>query len=153
MYFIQSLTFLNLSTSVAFAEPTVEEILRKTDDLFRQEHSIMTMEMYVKTDRYERKMTMEITSLGTEKSLIKIMEPAKDAGTCTLKVDQNIWNYLPKVDRVMKIPSGMMGGSWMGSHLTNDDLVIVFGQTYNGVGFLVDDSNAFPSYDEIVVNF
>ncbi len=119
------ITFLFLSSPVAMAEPTptVEEILKKTDDLFRQDHSIMTMEMYVKTERYERKMTMEITSLGTEKSLIKIVEPAKDAGTCTLKIDKNIWNYLPKVDRVMKIPSGMMGGSWMGSHMTNDDLV------------------------------
>ena len=123
MYLLNLLSIVQLGISTAVAEPTVEEILKKTDDLFRQEHSIMTMEMYVKTERYERKMKMEITSLGTEKSLIKIVEPAKDAGTCTLKVDKNIWNYLPKVDRVMKIPSGMMGGSWMGSHLTNDDLV------------------------------
>ena len=109
--------------SLAFAEPTVEEILKKADDLFRQDHSIMEMEMYIKTDRYERKMKMQATSLGTEKTLIKILEPAKDAGMCTLKVDENIWNYLPKVDRTMKIPAGMMGGSWMGSHVSNDDLV------------------------------
>ena len=97
-------------SSFAFAEPTVEEILTKADDLFRQDHSIMEMEMYIKTDRYERKMKMQATSLGTEKTLIKILEPAKDAGMCTLKVDDNIWNYLPKVDRTMKIPAGMMGG-------------------------------------------
>ena len=109
--------------AVAIAEPTVEEILKKADDLFRQDHSIMEMEMYIKTDRYERKMKMQATSLGTEKTLIKILEPAKDAGMCTLKVDENIWNYLPKVDRTMKIPAGMMGGSWMGSHVSNDDLV------------------------------
>ena len=105
------------------ASPSVEDILRKTDDIFRQDHSIVVMQMYVKTKRYERSMKMRATSLGTEKSLITILEPAKEAGTSTLKVDQNIWNYLPKVDRTMKIPSGMMGGSWMGSHLSNDDLV------------------------------
>jgi outer membrane lipoprotein-sorting protein len=104
-------------------EPSVDEILIKIDDLFRKEHSIVTMEMMVKTSRYERTMKMEATSLGTEKTLIRILEPAKDAGTCTLKVDKSIWNYLPRVDRTMKIPSGMMGGSWMGSHLSNDDLV------------------------------
>lgn len=104
-------------------EPSVEKILLKIDDLFRKEHSIVTMEMMVKTNRYERTMKMEATSLGTEKTLIRILEPAKDAGTCTLKVDKAIWNYLPRVDRTMKIPSGMMGGSWMGSHLSNDDLV------------------------------
>ena len=114
---------LFLWASVASADPTVEEILKKADDMFRSDHSIMEMEMYIKTDRYERRMKMQATSLGTEKTLIKILEPAKDAGMCTLKVDNNIWNYLPKVDRTMKIPAGMMGGSWMGSHFSNDDLV------------------------------
>ena len=37
--------------------------------------------------------------------------------------ENDIWNYLPKVDRTIKIPSSMMGGAWMGSHFTNDDLV------------------------------
>ena len=37
--------------------------------------------------------------------MITILEPAKEAGTVTLKVDNNIWNYLPKVDSVMKVPS------------------------------------------------
>jgi hypothetical protein len=41
----------------------------------------------------------------------------------TLKVDKNIWNYLPKVDRTIKVPASMMSGSWMGSHFTNDDIV------------------------------
>ena len=117
--------FLVLPDSISAEEtaPTVEEILRKVDDMFRQEHSIAVMEMHVKTARYERTMKMKAVSLGTEKSLITILEPAKEAGTATLKVGDNIWNYLPKVDRTMKIPSGMMGGSWMGSHFSNDDLV------------------------------
>ena len=41
----------------------------------------------------------------------------------TLKVAENIWNYLPKINRVTKVPASMMAGSWMGSHFTNDDLV------------------------------
>ena len=35
-------------------EPTIEEVLLAADDLFRKEHSIVTMEMTVKTARYER---------------------------------------------------------------------------------------------------
>ena len=38
-------------------------------------------------------------------------------------VGGDIWNYLPKVDRTMKVPASMMSSSWMGSHLSNDDLV------------------------------
>ena len=119
-----SLFLLVLSTT-SFADDTalINELLVEADNIGRQEHSITTAEIHIKTERYERKMKMNIKSLGTEKSLIKILEPAKDAGVSTLKVDKNLWNYLPKVDRTMKLPSAMMGGSWMGSHLSNDDLV------------------------------
>jgi hypothetical protein len=51
------------------------------------------------------------------------LEPVKDRGVCTLRSGDNIWNYLPNVDRTVKVPSAMMGGAWMGSHITNDDLV------------------------------
>ncbi|MEZ4321997.1 MAG: outer membrane lipoprotein-sorting protein [Myxococcota bacterium] len=104
-------------------EPTIDELLDATDDVARGESSQATISMQVKTDRFERTMKMRALSKGTDNSLITILEPAKDAGTSTLKVGDNLWNYLPKVDRTMKIPAGMMGGSWMGSHFSNDDLV------------------------------
>lgn len=107
----------------AAAEPTIDELLRATDDITRGASSDATVEMHVKTASYERTMKMRIWAAGAEKTLIRILEPAKDAGIATLKVDQNIWNYLPKVDRTMKVPAGMMSGSWMGSHFSNDDLV------------------------------
>ena len=114
---------LFLSVQASAAEPTIEELLLATDDVQRGSSSHAMMRMEVKTRRYERSMKMEVWSLGTERSLVRILEPVKDAGITTLKVDENLWNYLPKVDRTMKVPSGMMSGSWMGSHFSNDDLV------------------------------
>ena len=104
-------------------EPTIEELLDATDDINRGISSISTVEMQVKTKRYERTMQMKAWSRGEEESLIRILSPAKDAGTTTLKVGDDMWNYIPKVDRRVKIPPGMMSGSWMGSHFSNDDLV------------------------------
>ncbi len=104
-------------------EPTVEELLRQTDDLMRGSSSKATITMRVKTKRWDRTLTMEVWSEGTEKTLFQILSPAKEKGTATLKVDNNIWNYLPKVDRTIKVPASMMSGSWMGSHFTNDDIV------------------------------
>jgi len=123
-----SLLWLLLGAPAALAEdaatkPTIEELLDRTDDINRGDSSTAVMAMEVKTDRYERSMKMRAKSKGEEKSLIVILEPAKDAGISTLKVDDNLWNYMPKVDRTMKVPAGMMSGSWMGSHLSNDDLV------------------------------
>ena len=104
-------------------EPTIEELLQGTDDVTRGESSVAVIEMHVRTKRYERTMRMKSWAQGTERTLIRILEPTKDAGISTLKVDKNMWNYLPKIDRTMKVPAGMMGGNWMGSHFSNDDLV------------------------------
>jgi outer membrane lipoprotein-sorting protein len=112
-----------LGLALAGDGPTIVELLDATDDIARGESSIAVVEMQVKTARYERHMKMKAWSRGTEKSLIRILEPAKEAGTSTLKLDDNIWNYLPKVDRTMKVPAGMMSSGWMGSHFSNDDLV------------------------------
>jgi len=99
------------------------ELMRHIDDMWRGETSKATMSMAVKTQRYERNMTMDAWSRGKDYSLVVIREPIKDRDIATLKVEDNIWNYLPKINRVTKIPSSMMSGSWMGSHFTNDDLV------------------------------
>jgi len=111
----------------------VEELIRHIDQLWRGETSRATMSMTVNTRRYERTMTMEAWSLGKDYSLVLIREPVKDRGIATLKVRENIWNYLPKINRVTKVPASMMGGSWMGSHFTNDDLVqeSTFEEDYN----------------------
>jgi hypothetical protein len=101
----------------------VDELIRHIDRLWRGETSRANMSMTVKTRRYERTMTMEAWSRGKDYSLVLIREPVKDKGIATLKVEENIWNYLPKINRVTKVPSSMMSGSWMGSHFTNDDLV------------------------------
>lgn len=111
----------------AFAQQSdtdlARELLNSTDDQYRGESSVATMVMNVKTSRWTRSLRMKSWSKGEDKSLIRIESPAKEAGVTTLKVGNSIWNYLPKVDRTMKVPAGMMSGSWMGSHFTNDDLV------------------------------
>ena len=87
-------------------EPTIEELLVAADDAQRGDSSEAVMAMEVKTSRYTRSMKMKALSKGTENSLVTILEPAKDAGVSTLKVGDNLWNYLPKVDRTMKTAMG-----------------------------------------------
>jgi outer membrane lipoprotein-sorting protein len=81
----------------------------------------MTME--IQSKRWKRSLEAKAWSKGTDRALILILKPVKETGTATLKSEANIWNYLPKVERIIKIPSSMMMGAWMGSHFTNDDLV------------------------------
>ena len=112
-----------VSSPAAASDPTLQELLLQMDDLMRGDSSRGRVTMHVKTARFERSLTMSMVSKGTDRFLLRILEPKKEAGTATLKVGSEIWNYLPKVDRTIKLPASMMGGSWMGSHFSNDDVV------------------------------
>ncbi len=150
--------FLYLPAAVAM---DIDELMDHIDKLWRGDTSQTTMSMTVKTRRYERTMSMEAWSRGKEYSLIIIREPIKDRGIATLKVAENIWNYLPKINRVTKVPASMMSGSWMGSHFTNDDLVkdstfiddydssITFEGEHDGL--LVYEVTSIPKPDAAVV--
>jgi Outer membrane lipoprotein-sorting protein len=102
---------------------TAKEIVDRVDRLMRGSSSKGTVEMDIVTQHWSRTLEMNVWSWGTKYSLVRVTAPAKEAGTATLKADQEVWNYLPRVDRTIKVPPSLMMGSWMGSHFTNDDLV------------------------------
>ena len=109
--------------STAYGQVSARDIIERVDRITRGESSRGVATMEVVTEHWERQVTMELWSLGTDHSLVRVLSPAREAGTATLMAEDDIWNYLPKVDRTIKVPAPMMGGSWMGSHFTNDDLV------------------------------
>lgn len=98
-------------------------ILNGIDDMWRGESSHGVMAMRVKTRNYSRSLKMEGWSKGKDRSLVRIVQPLKEKDTATLKSGSDIFTYLPQTDRTIRLTSGMMMGSWMGSHFTNDDLV------------------------------
>ena len=103
--------------------PTAEEIMEHMDTLYRATSSHSTMEMQVVTEHWSRALEIEGWSRGEDEALMIIRSPAREAGTATLRTPDGLWNYAPRADRLMRIPSGMLSESWMGSHLTNDDLM------------------------------
>jgi hypothetical protein len=107
----------------ATAAVDARQILDRVDDLFRGRSAQGRASMTVTTAHWTRTLDLEFWSEGKERSLIRILAPQKEKDTATLKVGNDMWNYLPKVKRVIKLPSTAMSASWMGSHLTNDDLV------------------------------
>ncbi len=102
---------------------TAQEIMERVDDLWRGDSSFAEMTMEIETQNWKRSLKIKAWSLGKDYSLLGITYPPRERGTATLKAGKEIWNYLPRVNRVIKIPSSMMMAGWMGSHFTNDDLV------------------------------
>ncbi|MCR4294710.1 MAG: outer membrane lipoprotein-sorting protein [Elusimicrobia bacterium] len=98
-------------------------LIREIETSARGKTSHALAEMRIKTEFWERSLMMEMWGEGRERFLAVIRSPKKERGTGTLKRDEEVWNFLPKIDRLIKVPSSLMGDSWMGSHITNDDLV------------------------------
>ena len=117
------LLILYLLPELFSSELTSQEILDKIDRMWRGESSIGTYQMKIKTSHWERNLRIKSWTKGLDYTLMRIEYPKKEKGVSTLKVESNLWNYLPKINRVVKVPSSLMMGSWMGSHFTNDDLV------------------------------
>jgi hypothetical protein len=109
--------------AAAAGDEALREIIRRVEKQYWSDSSRGVMRMEVATAHWKRTLVMEAWSRGDEEFLVRVREPARDRGVATLKSGGGIWNYLPKVDRTIKVPASLMGEGWMGSHLTNDDLV------------------------------
>ncbi len=118
------LLLLMIPGSVRAAELTAEELVRLAEDALRGNTAEMRATMVVTTPRWTR--TLEFHSWDdhpNDRSFVRILAPRKDRGTGFLRQKRNLWTYLPRVERIMRIPPSMMLQPWMGSDFTNDDLV------------------------------
>jgi outer membrane lipoprotein-sorting protein len=122
----RAITAIGFAVVVAAAAPAVgqdaAEIVRASIENWRGRSSYGEMSMTIHRPAWERTMSMRAWTQGTEKSLVRVTAPKKDAGNGTLMIDNNMWTYSPKVNRVIKVPSSMMGQSWMGSDFSNKDV-------------------------------
>ncbi|MGI9220800.1 MAG: outer membrane lipoprotein-sorting protein [Woeseiaceae bacterium] len=98
------------------------QIVRDAIDHWRGISSYTEMSMVIHRPDWERSMTMRAWTKGDKQSLVRVVEPAKDRGNGTLTDGNSMWSFSPKVNRVIKIPSSMMGQSWMGSDFSNKDV-------------------------------
>ena len=105
------------------SSPEVLALLEKVDRLYRSSRSRARIEMEVVTPDWRRTLAMDFWTEGLDRTFIRVLSPARDAGSATLRKGSEMWNYFPKINKVMKVPPSMMMGSWMGSDFTNDDLV------------------------------
>ena len=98
------------------------ELIQQAMDHWRGLSSYSEMSMTIHRPDWERSMSMRGWTRGEKTSLVRVTEPKKDAGNATLIKDNEMWSFAPRVNRVIKVPSSMMGQSWMGSDFSNKDI-------------------------------
>jgi outer membrane lipoprotein-sorting protein len=120
---IAVLALASLAAGSGAAEPTGREIVERVEQLLWGKTVQGDYEMTITTPRWQRSLGLQVWMDRPRRSFIRIVSPAKEAGIGSLRIGGEMWNYLPNVERIVKIPPSMMLQPWMGSDFTNDDLV------------------------------
>ena len=120
---VLALVLAQLALPARAQEPTGREIIDRVEDLLWSKTMQGEFEMSIATSRWQRTLTLRAWMDRPRRSFIRILAPAKEAGIGSLHIGAEMWNYLPNIERTIKIPPSMMMQPWMGSDLTNDDLV------------------------------
>lgn len=102
---------------------TARGIIKQADERMRGNSSYAELTMEIIRPEWKRTMSMKSWAKGTDYALVYIVSPVKDKGTVSLKIGNEMWNWLPTIERSIKVSPSMMMQSWMGSDFTNDDLI------------------------------
>ncbi len=114
---------VSLTYSLRSQSLTALEIIQKSEEKFKGKSSKGLLKMTIKRPDWTRTVSMKVWTKGSDFSMIYITAPAKEKGQVFLKRKKDMWNWMPSIERMVKIPPSMMMQSWMGSDFTNDDLV------------------------------
>ncbi len=140
---------------------SAKEIIDKANKNRLGNSSESVMEMTIIRPKWTRSITMKNWTLGKEYSMVLITAPAKEKGQVFLKRESEMWNWIPKISRMIKLPPSMMSQGWMGSDYTNDDIVnegaivnefshkVLRNEKYDGSDCYVIESVPMPDSDVI----
>ena len=120
LLFTITVAFMSKNTT---QEVDIESIIEQMEDNFRGATNIAEIKMTINRPKWSREMVMKSWAVEDRLALIMVKSPARDKGSGFLKKDKEIWNWVPSIEKVVKLPPSMMMQSWMGSDFTNDDLV------------------------------
>lgn len=105
------------------AELSILDIVDRANKALRGDSSHGTLTMSIVTPAWQRTLELEGWNRGREYALIETHAPAKDRGNVTLRRKNEMWLWLAKVERVIKVPPTMMHSAWQGSDFTYEDIV------------------------------
>jgi len=122
---IATIALLGLYLNVSYAQDNLsaKEIIIKADELTRGKTNQSVMKMEIIRPTWKRTVEMKAWGRGMDYSMTYITSPAKDKGSVFMKRETEMWNWMPSISRMIKIPASMMSQGWMGSDYTNDDIL------------------------------
>lgn len=125
-------------TSTGMLCQNARDIVENSDVRLRGTSSYAEVSITIVRPKWQKEMNLKSWSKGNDYSVTLVTSPAKEKGSVFLKRKREAWNYLPAIERTIKLPPSMMTQNWMGTDFTNDDLIkqssIVIDYTHEIIG-------------------
>jgi len=102
---------------------TAEQILKKAEAKLTSSTMIVDLDITIKRPKWTKNMSLKTWSKGSGYALAYVTGPDKDKGTVYLKSGNDVYNYLPKIKKTVKLPATLLSQNWMGTDMSTDDLV------------------------------
>lgn len=113
---------LSFLAQASFAQDA-REIIKKAEENAKGKTSVAEITIQTIRPNWSREMSLKAWTKGNDYSMLLIQSPEKEKGVVYLKQKKEVWNWIPAIERTVKLPPSMMSQSWMGTDFTNDDLV------------------------------
>src|SRR3970040_193989 len=117
------LLFFHLSIIPFVFSQEAKDVVKKADEKAKGKPSVANITIQTIRPTWTREMSVKGWTKGNDLTLILVLAPAKEKGVDYLKRKKEVWNWIPSIERNIKMPPSMMNQSWMGTDFTNDDLV------------------------------
>lgn len=100
---------------------TAEEILERVDYNMTPSSIKYDGEMIIHKKNKNFVKKMKIQAVGKDMAFMEFTSPPRDEGTKYLRNGENLWIFLPKADRTIKISGHMLRQNMMGSDISYED--------------------------------
>jgi hypothetical protein len=123
MKYIQTFVIILGISAATYSQPNAKQVVKNAYDLMQGQTNESVMKMTIVRPKWERSISFHVWSKGKDFSLAVVTDPPKEKGQSFLKRKNEIWNWVPNIQRMIKLPPSMMSQGWMGSDYSNDDIL------------------------------
>lgn len=103
-------------------EPDAGQIIQKTTERYSRNALYSELSIEVIRPGWVNQLGVRAWARGDTYALIVITSPSRDRGNTFLKRGDNLWHWIPNIDKTVKMSAAMLGLPWMGTDLSINDL-------------------------------
>ena len=112
-----------IDQEAATSWPDGNAVLGRVDSNAGSRTKVIEASMVIHGRRGTRTLTSRGWIEGTDRSFTEFLAPARERGTKMLKLENQLWTFIPSTDRTIKISGHLLRQAVMGSDLSYEDLM------------------------------